>query len=404
MTKRGTLLGWLLIGMVGGLCAEGCGSRSRQTPRTHAPVAGTGGKDNNPMTVEPHAGQGGEGPVPLYDARCGVPETNFCVPDEPNNALCKPAIGGAPNLPQAGRGSAGDGQGGAGQAGELGAAGTGAVSGESSTEDGGASFGQAGETAVPVGGAPGSDDAGGGGAGGESGVRPPNGAGGSGGTGASGGQTAASSGTGGVPVSTLSPTSCQVTRDPKHSSRPAARCLPAGDGDDAKPCLSGSDCQPGFACVGEGPGQCRRYCCSGQSSCGDHQHCTVEPLVLTPAGEGFEVPVCMPVIDCSLAEPFPCKEGTCSCPPESACVVIGSQGTTSCVPTSSLPPSGEGETGMPCPCARGFICSQAAKECVKLCQVEARDLYCDGARCQASSSLPAGWGTCVGVPPKGGAN
>jgi len=180
--------------------------------------------------------------------------------------------------------------------------------------------------------------------------------------------------------------------------------LPAGDGDDAKPCLSGGDCQPGFACVGEGPGQCRRYCCSGQSSCENNQHCTVEPLVLASAGEALQVPVCMPVIDCSLAEPFPCKEGTCSCPMDSACVVIGNRGTTSCVPTASLPPRGEGEAGMPCPCARGFVCSQAAKQCVKLCQVEAPADYCNGARCQASGALPPGWGTCVGVPPKGGAD
>jgi hypothetical protein len=398
MTKRGTLLGWLLLGAVGVLSAEGCGSRSRQESPKTTRAAGTGGKGNDPMTVEPHAGQGGEGPLPPYDPSCGVPATTFCVPDEPNNALCKPAIGGGPSqLPGAGRGSGGEVSAG-GQSGDS-AAGAAAMSGES---NGGAFGGQAGEPAAPLGGAPGSTDQGGAGAGGETELGPTSGTGGRA-TAASGGQTLATSGSGGVPVSTLSPTSCQVTRNPKHPDRPLAQCLPAGDGDDAKACLSGSDCQPGFACVGEGPGQCRRYCCSGQSSCGEHQHCTVEPLVLASAGETFEVPVCMPVIDCSLAEPFPCDEGKCSCPPDSACVVIGNQGTTSCVPTASLPPRGEGEDGMPCPCARGFVCSQAAKQCVKLCQVEARDLYCGGARCQASSSLPAGWGTCVGVPPKGGA-
>jgi hypothetical protein len=110
----------------------------------------------------------------------------------------------------------------------------------------------------------------------------------------------------------------------------------------------------------------------------------------------------MPVVDCSLAEAYPCGAGsTCSCPAESACVVVGGDGTTSCVAASDLPPAGEGLEGMECPCAWGFVCSQATNQCVKLCQVAARELYCDARRCQSSTTLPDGWGTCVGEPPKG---
>src|SRR5690606_40292340 len=41
-----------------------------------------------------------------------------------------------------------------------------------------------------------------------------------------------------------------------------AACLPSGGGDFDAPCLSGRDCAPGFACVGEShAGLCRPYCC-----------------------------------------------------------------------------------------------------------------------------------------------
>ena len=124
--------------------------------------------------------------------------------------------------------------------------------------------------------------------------------------------------------------------------------------------------------------------------------------MLPGAKAKLEVPVCMPVVNCSLSEP-PCAEGaTCSCPVGSACVVVGADRTTSCVKTSTLPPEGQGEAGMECPCAWGYVCSQATHACVKLCQVMAPATDCEGARCQPSNALPDGWGTCVGVAPKGG--
>jgi hypothetical protein len=196
--------------------------------------------------------------------------------------------------------------------------------------------------------------------------------------------------------------SCQVIESPTHKGSPLATCRPAGSGTEGSPCFSGADCAPKFACVGGGPGQCRAYCCSGPDQCQAYTgtHCAVEPLVPDAgATRVLEVPVCMPAVKCSLAEPYPCRDGTCSCPAETACVVVTDDGTTSCVPVSDLPSEDVGGLDDPCPCARGFVCSQASHTCVQLCEVAAAGV-CASGRCQASPALPAGWGTCVGVAPK----
>jgi hypothetical protein len=408
MTTRGRLLGWLLLGLLGGVLGQGCGSSETRPPRKPASAAGTGGKDGMTVTVEPAGGQGGNGGISPYDELCGI-RTEGCVPDESTNDLCKPSIGSGPSpLPGGGRSTGGGGgKPSLGQSGELAASGVGAAAGELGNAGySGAPGGQGGEAPGQAGaaGAPGSmpDNGGNEAAGGEAG----HGIGGVTVAGRSGqggvaGTAPASAGTAGLTVSTLSLTSCQVTEDPKHRGRPVAQCLPAGNGIEGGPCFSGSDCRAGLACVGDGPGQCRPYCCNGDAGCRDRTHCSAEPLLVPTAKATLEVPVCMPVVNCSLAEP-PCMEGaTCSCPVGSACVVVGSDGTTSCVNMASLPPPDEGIEGLPCPCGWGFVCSQASNTCVKLCQTGAPDLYCGGARCQPGTTLPLGWGTCVGVPPKG---
>jgi hypothetical protein len=104
------------------------------------------------------------------------------------------------------------------------------------------------------------------------------------------------------------------------------------------------------------------------------------------------VPVCVPAVDCSLAEPFPCPTGVnCSCPDGEACMVVRDDGTTTCVKP------GSGSAGEPCPCASGHICSQATNQCVKLCQTAAMPSECGSGRCQASAELPTGFGVCVGA-------
>ena len=104
MTTRGTLLGWLLLGSVGGMLVEGL--RRDLEPSVHQghpKAAGTGGKDTGTMTVQPQGGQGGAGSLAPYNPLCGVPATQFCVPDLSSNDLCKPSIGGATAVPPSAR-------------------------------------------------------------------------------------------------------------------------------------------------------------------------------------------------------------------------------------------------------------------------------------------------------------
>ena len=420
MKRARTVTGWLLVGLLGGAVAQGCGSSTspKRNPGSGA-TSGSSGKDAGSMTVEP-PGNGGNGGESQYDPLCGIPDTNFCVPDFETNSLCVEGVGGSGGSSGRGAGARGGSSSGTGGSGGSGATSTtggapaatgGSVSalagagGESGSEGGvsqggvsatagesatnGAQSGQGGETQSSAG-----QPTFGGGAG-EPGT-------GGGvvmsGTGGTAGQ--ASAGRAGGTELTAS-ISCQVVESPNHKGAPLATCRPAGSGTEGSPCFSGADCAPTFACVGDGPGQCRAYCCSGPEQCQAHTgtHCAVEPLVPdAKSTRVHDVPVCMPAVKCSLAESHPCSAGvTCSCPERSACMVVSDDGTTSCVPDSELPPEGMGVLGLPCPCAFGFVCSQANK-CVKLCEVAA--MGCDSGRCQASASLPAGWGTCIGVAPK----
>ena len=289
---------------------------------------------------------GGAGGEPTYNPLCGVVE---CVPDVVN--ACPPSVAGSAGT--AGRSSAGaPGEGGRGPGGAGGAPG-------GAPSDGGAA-----------------------------------GEGGQGASGNAGGAGAGTSGTGGTsggsgPIEN----SCQVRRK---NGAPRAQCVPAGRGEIDAPCLRGADCAKGLACVEEGDaGVCRPYCCDAES-CPERTHCFERKLFgVTP---DLDVPVCVPSVDCGLAEPYPCPEGaTCSCPDGLACMVIGSDRTTTCV----VP--GRGRETQACPCDWGHVCSQVTQTCVKLCQTAVPDASCATGMCQASAELPPGWGVCVGTPrPDGG--
>lgn len=192
--------------------------------------------------------------------------------------------------------------------------------------------------------------------------------------------------------------SCQVQASPTGQK---AACAPAGSGTNGSPCLSGADCAPGFACVeAAGAAQCRRFCCKAPESCEPGTYCAERALRY---GDGVtlsavRVPVCVTPVTCRLDEAYPCPEGaTCLCQPGTACTVVRADGTTDCVPP------GDSLQGGACPCAAGHICSQGTDTCLKICKTNLdvspctdQDMCCTQGLCQASKSLPEGYGLCVG--------
>lgn len=194
--------------------------------------------------------------------------------------------------------------------------------------------------------------------------------------------------------------SCQVMLPPdcEGVSCTAERmCAPSGASVAGEPCIAASDCAPGLACVGESvSGVCRPVCCAGtEASCGTESYCDERQLLETPE---LYVPVCLPVDDCPLTDPFPCPEGKdCACEGPKACVVVRSDGATACTV-----PQG-GQAGDACPgietaeCAHGFVCSPSAG-CMKLCSTVSQEEECpDGGTCQSPPDFPADLGLCVGA-------
>jgi hypothetical protein len=342
------VFGWTSCGLLVAIVVQACAASEAEGPSSASGGTGNvGPPDSGDATIDvtppDNGGAGGESP---YNPLCGVVS---CVPDHVN--ACPPTTAGS---------SAG-----------------GSASG-GTTGDGGRSAGGAPDGAgSPAGGASGE-----GGSGGEGGDDNAGGRAGEGSSGTSGGP-----GTGPIV------NSCQVR--PKNAA-PLAQCLPAGTGAADAPCLRADDCAPGLACVEEGEsGQCRPYCCVADS-CPDRTHCFERTLFgVTPS---LEVPVCVPSVDCGLAEPFPCPPSTtCSCPEGLACMVIGEDRTTTCVPP------GRGYEGQACPCYWDHVCSHVTNRCVKLCQTTAPEASCATGMCQASAELPPGWGVCVGMlRPDGG--
>lgn len=193
--------------------------------------------------------------------------------------------------------------------------------------------------------------------------------------------------------------SCQATPQEgcEGTSCPVERtCRSAGTSPEAAPCVVASDCAPGLACVGDGvSGLCRPYCCEGsEASCEDGYYCDERRLTEHP---GFYVPVCMPVDDCPLTDPFPCPDGQdCACQDGRACVVVRADGSTACTQP------GPGQTGDPCTgketaeCAYGFVCSPSAG-CMKICSAVSAEETCPGGgTCQSPPEFPKDLGVCIG--------
>jgi hypothetical protein len=184
---------------------------------------------------------------------------------------------------------------------------------------------------------------------------------------------------------TPSGVACQVSPS---EDGPTRVCALSGGGRESDPCTSATDCAAGFACIGEGEaGICRPYCCSvGQDPCASGDYCGERTLW----GSELTVPVCVRADNCSLSQEFPCQnEEECQCQEGTACLVVRSDGTTTCAAP------GEGEAGDACPCAWGHVCSQASGTCLKLCETVVDSDQCDGGICQVAPNLPDSWGVCI---------
>ena len=258
-----------------------------------------------------------------------------------------------------------------------------------------------------------------GGTGGEAGARPV--AGGGGGGGASGATDGGAAGAGGVageagaggaggqagaPMAEQPKFGCQVQRVEDSPTSVVSQCAVVGLGGDSAPCLTSSDCQAGFGCVGDqNSGLCQQYCCQTGDRCAQGTYCAERPLrdaATNAAAKGgasaatLLIPVCVPAENCDLNAPYPCTEGTqCACKSGTACLVVRSDGTTTCATP------GAGKVGEACPCAWGHVCSAATNQCLKLCYTRGAASCGDG-KCQSASELPDGWGVCVGATSSGG--
>jgi len=237
------------------------------------------------------------------------------------------------------------------------------------------------------------------------------GEGGSGGAGGDGASEVAGAGgaAGAAGASSVEPVTppeygCQVQRSESDPSVPFSRCALAGPGGENAPCLTASDCQAGLGCVAkQNAGTCQKYCCQDAEDCEPGTYCAARPMrdaISNASGASDKntllIPVCVHAENCDLSAPYPCPKGSeCACQSGTACLVVRSDGTTTC----AVP--GTGKLGDTCPCAWGHVCSAATNKCLKLCYTRDSGACGDG-KCQSASQLPDGWGVCVGGTTSGG--
>lgn len=145
-----------------------------------------------------------------------------------------------------------------------------------------------------------------------------------------------------------------------------ATCVASGQGKDGASCTSGTDCEPGYECVGTGT--CRHYCCDDSacttltqnSSTYDTYFCDVAQ---EHASSGAKVPVCMVVQPCS-----PLTNGQCGT--GSTCTIVEINGGSNFVATcDALGTAKLGESCETAHCAEGFACIGAIgqRQCQELC-------------------------------------
>ena len=162
-------------------------------------------------------------------------------------------------------------------------------------------------------------------------------------------------------------------------------CLPAGSGGDGAQCQTSTDCAVSFECVGS-PGQCRHYCCGGNSACDNASAQTAgatfcDVAVMTTGG--LSVPVCEPVRNCNL---LLMGTGAGTCPGGETCAVVKDDGTTSCVPIGAVGIRGSCDVYH---CAAELTCLGAvgSRTCYQLCQVDSPTACPSGTTCTSSAQL-----------------
>lgn len=174
------------------------------------------------------------------------------------------------------------------------------------------------------------------------------------------------------------PLACRVGYDSALAA-PAPACVRAGYGHDGDACQSGSDCAPGFECVGAG--ECRHYCCE-ESTCDSFDKstfCDVQAMKAPPVA-GANVPACMPVRSCKLLMPGYCADG------ETCAVVKPNDGTTSCV---AIGPAKVGDKCDETHCGQGLVClgTVGSRTCFQLCHTASSSDCPSGQMCKSGAPL-----------------
>jgi hypothetical protein len=161
-------------------------------------------------------------------------------------------------------------------------------------------------------------------------------------------------------------------------------CTSAGLGSEGSPCTHGTDCAAGYECV---ENACRHYCCAGASACSAADFCDVQPSSDT----GTLVPVCMPVVPCTLL--LGGAAGNCAAANET-CSVVRDDGTTGC---ETIGAAQAGDSCDTAHCAAGLVCLGAvgARQCYTLCNTSTMAECTGGQQCTTGLQLfldPAvGW-------------
>jgi hypothetical protein len=181
---------------------------------------------------------------------------------------------------------------------------------------------------------------------------------------------------------------------------PLPVCSAAGSGTSGSMCSASTDCASGFECVahpGSGTGECRHYCCGGQSRCssgddgGSSEFCDIQSAVPSQT----RVPVCMAVRSCALLnDQGPDAQANCAAPGTGTCCgqgetcsIVSDNGTTSCVAAGTVPVGGGCDTD---DCAADLVClgPPGQRSCYQLCLVMASASACpNGQMCKGGWPL-----------------